>query len=331
MDAHGLPGDGEPVLDPLTGGASNEVYRVSYGERPVVLRRPPAHAAQERAATMLREARVLAALADTDVPHARLVGACEDPDVLGSAFYVMELVDGWSPVSAGRRGPSPFDEDPDARRELGLSVVDGIAALARVDWRAVGLEGFGRPQGFHDRQVPRWTAHLDKVRFREIPGLDDAAAWLSTHRPRAWTPGLLHGDYSFANVMFDRSRPGRLAAVVDWEMSTVGDPLLDLGWLLMRWPSEEGQRPRGSFDMDSMPTVPEVLERYASASGRPVDDIDYYLALAAFKNAAVLEAGYAAWVAGRADNPKMAAFGDMVLDMAALAGEVARHSTLAAA
>jgi aminoglycoside phosphotransferase (APT) family kinase protein len=330
LDGAGVPGAGsEPVVTPLTGGASNEVYRVERGGSAVVLRRPPAHAVQERAATMLREARVLGALAGTSVPHARLLGSCEDAGVLGSAFYVMDLVDGWSPMSSGPRGPEPFASDPVARRGLGIEIVRGIAELAKVDWRAVGLEGFGRPDGFHDRQVDRWSSHLEKFAFREIPGLDDAAAWLRSHRPRSWEPAIIHGDYSFANVMFRHETP-LLAAIVDWEMATIGDPLLDLGWLLMRWPSPDGPRPRGSFDMDAMPSVDEVLELYATVSCLPVDDIDYYLTLACFKNAIVLEGGYARYVQGTADNPKIAAFGDMVLEMAALAADVSGASSLPA-
>ncbi|KAA1394279.1 phosphotransferase family protein [Aeromicrobium ginsengisoli] len=332
LDEAGLPGAGDELtITPLTGGASNEVYRLERGGAAVVLRRPPAHAVEERSATMMREARVLGALADTAVPHARLLGSCEDASVIGSAFYVMELVDGWSPMSAGSRGPVPFDTDHEARAGLGREIVRGIAELASVDWRAAGLEGFGRPDGFHDRQVPRWTSFLDKVAFRDIPGLDAAGRWLTTHRPRTWEPGIIHGDYSFANVMFGHGTPPRLAAIVDWEMATIGDPLLDLGWLLMRWPSPDGPRPTGSFDMDGMPTPAEVLDLYSTVSGRPVDEIDYYLTLACFKNAIVLEAGFAQYMKGDADNPKMALFGDMVLEMAELAARVSAGSSLPSA
>jgi aminoglycoside phosphotransferase (APT) family kinase protein len=331
LDQIGFPGTGRtPTVSPLQGGASNEVFRVERGETSSVLRRPPAHAAAERSSVMMREARVLRALADSDVPHARLLGSCEDTDVIGSAFYLMELVDGWSPMSTGSRGPAPFDADLAARAGLGHEIVRGIALLAAVDWQAANLEGFGRPEGFHDRQVSRWTKHLKSFAFRDIPGLDEAAGWLRTHRPRSWTAGIMHGDYSFANVMFRHGAPARLAAIVDWEMATVGDPLLDLGWLLMRWPSSEGPRPRGSFDMDGMPSVEEVLDLYSSVSGRPVEDIDYYLTLACFKNAIVLEGGYARFRQGISDNPKMESFGAMVLEMAELAARVSRSSTLPA-
>lgn len=329
MDARGLPGAGEPLeLRVVAGGASNEILEVRRGGARMALRRPPRIVPPGRNETMLREARVLAALAGTDVPHSRLLAACDDESVLGACFYVMEFVDGWSCMES-QGWPAPFDRDLEARRGLAWELVEGIARLARVDWRARGLEGFGRPDGFHDRQVDRWLSHLARFRFREIPGLQQAAEWLRRHRPRRWEPGILHGDYQFANVLFRHGAPARLAAIVDWEMSTVGDPLLDLGWVLMSWPNPDEDRRSASYvDHTGMPTRAELVERYAGVSGRAVEDIDYYVILARFKMAIVLEGGYARWVQGRADNPKMAAFGDVVLEMARRAAELARTTPL---
>jgi aminoglycoside phosphotransferase (APT) family kinase protein len=323
MDAQGLPGRGEPVACRfITGGASNELFEIRRGDLRLALRRPPAKVPEGRNESMLREYRVLRALADTDVPHPRVVAACDDPAVLGACFYLMEYVDGWSCMQADG-WPPPFDRDLEARRGLAWELVDAIAALARVDWRARGLEGFGRPEGFHERQVDRWLAHLARFRFRDIPGLEEAAAWLRRYRPRAYRPGILHGDYQFANVMFRHGAPARLAAIVDWEMATIGDPLLDLGWVLMGWPDPgEDRAHAGYVDYTGMPTRAELCERYARQSGLPVDEIDYYVILARFKIAIVLEGGYARYVQGGADNPKMAAFGDVVLDMARKAAEL---------
>ncbi len=171
--------------------------------------------------------------------------------------------------------------------------------------------------------MDRWLAHLARFRFRDIPGLEEAAAWLRRYRPRAYRPGILHGDYQFANVMFRHGAPARLAAIVDWEMATIGDPLLDLGWVLMGWPDPgEDRAHAGYVDYTGMPTRAELCERYARQSGLPVDEIDYYVILARFKIAIVLEGGYARYVQGGADNPKMAAFGDVVLDMARKAAEL---------
>jgi len=329
MDERGLPGAGEPVQATfVTGGASNELFEIRRGGHRMALRRPPRVVPEGRNDTMVREARVLGALSGTDVPHARLVAACDDPEVIGGCFYLMEFVDGWSPLGGGG-WPAPFDADLDARRGLAFELVDGIARLARVDWRAVGLEGFGRPDGFHERQVDRWSAHLAAVQFRDIPGLDQAASWLRTHRPHHYEPGIMHGDYQFANVMFRHGAPARLAAIVDWEMATVGDPLLDLGWVIQGWVDPDEDAGTGSYvDYTGLPGRGELLEYYAKASGRPVDDIDYYVVLARYKLAVVLEAGYARAVAGAADNPKMLAFGDVVLSLARRAGELAESSSL---
>jgi len=330
MDEQGLPGAGERLESEfITGGASNELFEIRRGGHRMALRRPPRIVPPGRNETMLREYRLLAALADTDVPHARALAGCEDTSVLGSTFYLMEYVDGWSPMSMGATWPAPFDTDLDARRGLAFQLVDGIARLSRVDWRARGLEGFGRPDGFHDRQVDRWLAHLAGFQFREIPGLDEAADWLRAHKPRVYAPGILHGDYQFANVMFRHGAPARLAAIVDWEMATVGDPLLDLGWVMMGWPDEDEQQEHtGYVDYTGMPGRAELLGYYADTSGRPVDEIDYYVILARFKMAVVLEGGYARVVKGEADNPKMEAFGAVVLDMAAKAADLARTTTL---
>ncbi|MEE8473770.1 MAG: phosphotransferase family protein [Myxococcota bacterium] len=327
MDQRDLPGPGEPLrAEFISGGASNEIFRLERGGQRMVLRRPPRRVPEGRNRTMLREYRVLAALADSDVPHARVLACCEDAEVLGACFYIMDFVDGWSPLGGL---PSPFDTDPKAKRGLATELVDAIACLGQVDWRAVGLEGFGKPEGFLERQVDRWLHHLSRIKIREIPGLDIAAHWLREHIPPSYKPGIIHGDYQFANVMFHHDAPARMAAVVDWEMSTVGDPLLDLGWVLMGWvdPGEEtGQV--GYFDYAGMPTREELMHRYSVRSGLSVDRIDYYIVLARFKMACVLEAGYARYLEGGADNPKMAAFGDVVLDMGRRAAELAQTSKL---
>jgi aminoglycoside phosphotransferase (APT) family kinase protein len=329
MDARGLPGAGLPLTARfVTGGASNELFEIRRGETRLALRRPPRKVPKGRNETMLREYRVLEALRDTDVPHTRVFAACDDPDVLGAAFYVMEFVDGWSCMSTDG-WPAPFDTDLEARKGLAYELVDGIARLSLVDWKARGLEGFGKPDGFHERQVDRWLAHLAACKFRELPGIDTAAAWLREHKPSAYRPGIIHGDYQFANVMFRHGAPARLAAIVDWEMATIGDPLLDLAWVIMGWPNpDEDRTSSGYVDYTGMPTREELLDRYARLSGLPTDEMDYYVILGRFKLAIVLEAGYARYVKGGADNPKMALFGDIVLDLARKAGELARTTRL---
>ncbi|WP_405735296.1 phosphotransferase family protein [Streptomyces sp. NBC_01537] len=320
---------GEPVdASYISGGTSNDIYSITRGDRRLVLRKPPEKVPPGRNETMLREYRVLKALNGTDVPHPEAVAVCDDTDVLGSCFYLMGYVDGWSPMSSDG-WPEPFRSDLSLRPQLAYQLVEGIARLGNVDWRAQGLEGLGKPEGFHDRQVDRWLAHLAKFRFREIPGLDAAAAWLREHRPSSWEPGIIHGDYQFANVMFQHGTPARLAALVDFEMSTVGDPLLDLGWVLMGWPdADEDRTQKGYVDYTGMPDRADLLEHYAKVSGRDVSEMDYYVILARFKMAVVLEGGYARHVKGEGGNPKMAYYGKAVLDMAAQAAELAATTRL---
>jgi aminoglycoside phosphotransferase (APT) family kinase protein len=323
LDRNDAPGEGErPILESLSGGSQNTLYRIRRGNERMVLRMPGAGASAGRFDGLLREIRLVRALTGTDVPHAELIAADDTGDVLGTPFYVMAEIDGWSPMGGGWR--APFDTDLDARRGLALQLVDGAAQLARVDWRAQGLEGFGRPDGFHERQVDRWLSFLRAYQVRELPGLDVAADWLRRNRPIRYTPGIMHGDYQFANVMFAHGAPARLAAIVDWEMTTIGDPLLDLGWCLLGY---DGEQPRADgfyLDMRGMPTRSELLARYERVSGRSTEDIDYYLVLANWKLGIVLEKTYAAAVkAGTADSPVAAAMGPMIPHLIATAAELA--------
>ena len=329
MDERKLPGSGSPIEARfISGGASNEIFEIARGDARLVMRRPPRKVPKGRNESMLREYRVLAALRDSGVPHSRAVAACDDPSLVGACFYLMEFVDGWSCMNLAG-WPAPFDTDLTARAGLATELIDAIAVLSNVDWKARGLEGFGKPEGFHERQVDRWLAHLAGFKFRDLPGLDDAAAWLRGYSPRSYVPGIIHGNYQFANVMYRHGGPARMAAIVDWEMSTIGDPLLDLAWVVMTWPNPDEERATSGYvDYTGMPSRDELLDRYARRSGLPVDEMDYYVILGRFKLAIVLEAGYARYVQGGADNPKMQMFGDVVLDMARKAGELSRTTRL---
>lgn len=195
-------------------------------------------------------------------------------------------------MSTHRRWPEPFYSDLTARRGLAFELLEGIARLSKVDWRARGLADLGRPDGFHERQVDRWTVFFERIKGRELPGFDEASAWLRARKPLDYIPGLMHGDYQFANVMFRHGAPAQLAAIVDWEMGTVGDPKLDLAWVVQSWPEDTsaGEGSVGGYvDMTGVPSRAEVLGYYARASGRQVDDIDYYVVLARWKLAVVLE------------------------------------------
>ncbi len=307
----------------IAGGSQNEIFEIRRGEVHGALRIPPPTAPESRDDGILREWRIIEALDGTDVPHTPAIGCCTDRAVLGRTFYVMGFVDGWSPMGlVDKQWPAPFDTDLDARRGLAYQLVEGIALLGNVDWRAKGLQDLGRPDGFHERQVDRWTAFLERIKGRELPGFDEAAAWLRAHQPVDYVPGLMHGDYQFANVMYQDGAPARLAAIVDWEMGTVGDPKLDLGWVVQGWPDDtttEAARTSGYVDMYGMPTRDEVIGHYSTVSGRQVDDIDYYVVLAKWKLAVVLEQGFQR--AG--DDEKLNAFGPIVLDLMQGAADLA--------
>jgi aminoglycoside phosphotransferase (APT) family kinase protein len=324
LDEHDAPGQGElTALDRLSGGSQNALYLIKRGENRMVMRMPGARADTRRLDELLREIRLVRALKGTDVPHAELIAADESGELLGKPFYVMAEIDGWSPMDRGWQ--PPFDTDLEARRGLAFQLIEGAAKLGRVDWRAQGLEGFGRPEGFHERQVDRWLSFLKAFQVRDLPGLDVAADWLRANRPDHFTPGIMHGDYQFANVMYAHGAPARLAALVDWEMTTIGDPLLDLAWALLGYDGEEPQTEGFYLPMEGMPGRSELLAHYEKVSGLSTENIDYYLVLANFKIGIVLEKTYAAGVtSGKADPGVVEAFGPMVLQSIATAAELAR-------
>lgn len=327
MDAAELPGKGEPLQTRfLSGGTQNVIYELRRGEHSCVLRMPPPGAPADRDKGILREWRIIEALDGTEVPHTEAVAVCEDAAVLGRPFYLMGFVDGWSPMDLDdRKWPEPFDSDLSARGELAYQLAEGIALLSQVDWKAKGLHDLGRPDGFHERQVDRWTAFFERIKGREIDGLDVATDWLRTHRPLDYVPGLMHGDYQFANVMYRHGEPARLAAIVDWEMGTVGDPKLDLGWMVQSWPEDTAaptDSEMGYVDMRGMPSRADVVAHYAKVSGRQVDDLDYYLVLAKWKLAIVLEQGFQR--AG--DNEKLLAYGPVIVELMRSAAELAESS-----
>ena len=325
LDAQGL-GTGQPLEHRyISGGSQNEIYELRRGDLHCAMRIPPPTAPADRDSGIVREWRLIEALTGTDVPHTEAIAVCTDASILGRTFYLMGFVDGWSPMQSLGKWPAPFDTDVEARRGLAFQLVDGAALLSKVDWQARGLEDLGRPDGFHDRQVDRWTKFLDRIKGRELPGFDEAAAWLRAHKPIDYIPGIMHGDYQFANVMFHDGAPARLAAIVDWEMGTIGDPKLDLGWVMQSWPedTDSGEGSVGDYvDMTGMPSRSELLDRYAEVSGRQVDDIDYYCVLAQWKLAVILEQGYQ-----RANgDPKLEAFGPVILELMQGAAELAEQS-----
>jgi aminoglycoside phosphotransferase (APT) family kinase protein len=230
----------------------------------------------------------------------------------GAVFYLMEPVDGFNPANGL---PALHANNPEIRHEMGIQAADAIARLGAVDYLAVGLADFGQPEGFLERQVPRWMSELESYSKNEgypgpeIPGLDAVAGWLDENRPSSWKPGIMHGDYHFSNVMFAHDS-GRLVAIVDWEMCTIGDPLLDLGWLMATWPQPGRPGSVGSplASAGGLCSPEEAIAHYATRTTRDLTAIGWYKVLACFKLGIVLEGTHARAFAGKAPKP----VGDML-------------------
>lgn len=306
MDGEGLGGGDIVAPTALTGGTQNILLRFERAGRSYVLRRPPPHTVANGDETMRREARVLGALAATDVPHPRLIAACGDPNVLGAAFYLMEPVEGFNATVAL---PPRHAGDPAVRRAMGFALVDAAAALGRVDAIAVGLQDFGRTDNFLARQPARWRDQLEGYAKHEgwpgaaeIPGVAEVGAWLAANLPATFAPGIMHGDMHLANVIY-RPDSAEVAAIVDWELATLGDPLVDLAWILATWPdpADEDQAAATVTPWEGFPTGDELVERYAQGSSRDMSAMLWYRVLACYKLGILLEGSYARAAAGKAD------------------------------
>ncbi|QOT72520.1 MULTISPECIES: phosphotransferase family protein [Sphingobium] len=294
-----------PLTDvtPLAGGTQNILLRFSRDGRDYVFRRPPAHPRPNSNETMRREARLLRALAGTNVPHPGLIADCGDESVMGVAFYLMEPVDGFNPVG---QLPEPHAGSPAMRHAMGLALVDGIAALGAQDHQALGLSDFGKPENFLGRQVDRWRSQLAGYgEFdgwtgpQALPSVGAVGDWLERHRPDRFTPGIMHGDYHLANVMYRKDGP-ELAAIIDWELATIGDPLLDLGWVLATWPDGKSESTVSVRPWDGFPSAGELVTRYAEGSARDLSAVDWYHVLACYKLGILLEGTHARACAGKA-------------------------------
>jgi aminoglycoside phosphotransferase (APT) family kinase protein len=305
MSEQGL---GEGPLEnvtPIAGGTQNVMLRFTRSDREYVFRRGPQHLRPVSNTVILRETRVLHALAGTEVPHPRLIAVCEDISVLGDAvFYLMAPVDGFN---AGAGLPALHAGNAAIRHEMGLSMADAVARLGAVDHVAVGLANFGKPDGFLERQVPRWLSELESYSgFENYPGpdigdVDAVATWLQKNQPKDWKPGIMHGDYHAANVMFSPTGP-QVVAIVDWEMCTIGDPLLDLGWMLATWyyPGHDAVLSNVLMDAGGLATPDELVARYAQNTTRDLSGIDWYTVMACFKLGIILEGSNARAAAGLA-------------------------------
>jgi len=322
--------DARPPLrfERLPGGRSNLTYRVrDAAGGDFVLRRPPLHGVLQSAHDMAREHRIIAALAATEVPVPAALGLCEDPAVTGAPFYVMAYVDGAVP-SDEATVVAAFDEQ--ARAAAADSLVDALVALHGVDPDAVGLGQLGRREGYLERQLRRWKRQLEQSRTRELPVLDEVHRRLEAAVPAQVGPArVVHGDYRLDNVIL--SPAGRVLAVLDWELCTLGDPLADVGLLLVYW-AEPGDTalPLGTAPtrLPGFPPRAALTAAYAARSGRAVDQLDYYMAFGYWKLAVILEGVYARYTAGAygEGDDTWLAFAGTVVQLADRALEATTHA-----
>ena len=300
-----LPEFGGPFqIERLGEGLSCLTFALRGQGWEVVLRRPPRGKLPPTAYDVTREYRVMRALSDAgaEVPVPRPLALCRDPSVIGAPFYLMEPV--WGAVVRSEL-PEVLSTTP-ARRAISEHLVDTLAVLHAIDSASVGLEDFGKPDGYLERQLRRMGELWDRARFRDIPEIDEVGRWLGDHLPTQRASTILHGDYKLDNVILSLTPPPRIRAVVDWEMSTLGDPLADLGWLLYFW-LESGEAsfdlPVGTVtDRDGFLHRRELLERYAERAGTATGQIGWYVALAGWKIAIIMEGAYRRYLAGVSDH-----------------------------
>lgn len=298
-------GIGSTVTDvaPLTGGSQNIVVRLRVDGEPMVLRRPPQHPRPTSDNTMRREIAVLQTLKGTAVPHPELIAGCEDLSVLGVVFYLMEAVDGFNP---GTEVDQAYVRDAGMRHRVGTSYAASLAELGKVGWQGSPLAALKRPGSFLARQVPQFMRLLESYRHdnyapESFPSVHVLADWLDSRRPDDAEPGIMHGDCHLNNVLLRRDAP-ELAAFIDWEMCTVGDPLLDLGWMLVCWPDGPNPIDAGAelAALGGLATRAELIEAYLDAGGRRTSRLDWYIAMACFKLAIVIEGTWSRHLAGQA-------------------------------
>jgi aminoglycoside phosphotransferase (APT) family kinase protein len=318
----GLEAPADLFAEPVGEGHSNVTFLLSTG---VVLRRPPRGPLPPSAHDVLREARLLRALGGTQVRSPKVLAVCDDEAVIGAPFYVMEQVMGNVMTDAI---PSLLD-NPQERARIADELIDALVELHAVDWQAIGLEGFGKPTGYLERQLRRFIGLWEINKTREIPEVELVGEWLRTNMPESPSATIVHGDYRLGNTMFASEGPARLIAIFDWEMATIGDPLADLGYMVMHW-TQPGD-PDSKFNLHTVtrrpgfPSRDELVTRYEERSGRSMQALNWYVTLALWKAIVFMEGNYKRALAGSTDDPYLKTFGDGVVEIAQRAVHVSQH------
>jgi aminoglycoside phosphotransferase (APT) family kinase protein len=325
-----LPGTGPVAVRHLPEGHSNLTYVVTRDDRQWILRRPPAGPLLPTAHDVLREHRVLALLARSEVPvrvpHVTL--SCADETVVGAPFYLMERVPG---VVLRDRLPAGVHLDPEEMRGVCLAAVDTLAELHAVDWRGAGLEGIGRPEGYVRRQVEGWSERWQRARTDPVPDMDAAAAWLAAHLPAETSPAILHNDYKYDNLVLDPACLSRVRAVLDWEMATLGDPLMDLGTTLAYWTGPGDPPALQAFGITHLPgnlDRAQVAARWAEKTGRSLEGVVFYYVYGLFKVGVIAQQIYARYQAGKTRDPRFAGLIHAVRAAGSMAAAARERGTL---
>jgi aminoglycoside phosphotransferase (APT) family kinase protein len=323
LEEQGL-GSGELSAERIGEGHSNVTFLVRLGERRCVIRRPPRPPIPPSAHDVLREARVLSGVQDS-VRVPRVLAVCDDESVLGVPFYVMEEVEG----SVITTAIPPELDNPDERRRIGAELIEGLAEIHAVDWQAAGLEGFGKPTGYLDRQLRRFNGLWEHNKTRELPRVQEIGEWLEANKPDSGTATIVHGDYRLGNVMVAEQAPARLVAIFDWELSTIGDPLADLGYMTVTW-IEPGDTTDTMFSsltavtrQEGFQTRDELIELYEERTGRSVSSLRWYQTLALWKAAVFMEGNYKRFSQGMSDDEYLGMFDEGVPALAEAAWEIA--------
>ncbi len=318
------------VVEQFPGGHSNLTYLLRHGDQELVMRRPPLGPVAPKAHDMGREFRVLSGLWRVFPQAPRPFLLCEDTAVIGAPFYVMERRTG---LVVRDEEPREWKGDLGVRQRVSEALVDTLVALHAVDYPGAGLAGLGRPEGFVERQVKGWAERWERAKDREVPAVTDLARWLARRIPAPATATLVHGDFKLDNVMLDPREPGRIVGVLDWEMCTLGDPLVDLGLLLCYW-AEEGDPPARRESVAQVTAQPgwytrrEIVQRYAEKSGRDVARVAFYEVFALYKIAVVVQQIYVRWKRGQTRDERFATFGPRVVALAEAALALADESGL---
>ena len=326
LDAHGL-GSGSIEAEPVGEGHSNVTYLIRREGGEWVLRRPPRPPLPPSAHDVLREAWLLRSVEGAEVRTPRVVLTCEDPSVIGAPFYVMDKVEGDVITT---EIPAPLDE-PEHRARIAEELVDALVEIHAVDWEACRLQGYGKPTGYLERQLRRFSGLWEHNKTREVEALDRVTEWLGANLPESPEATIVHGDYRLGNTMFAPGAPPRLVAIFDWELSTIGDPLADLGYLTATYP-EPGDDEMTLFDLaavttrEGFPTRDELIAQYEERSGRSMSDVRWYQALALWKSAVFLEGSYKRLLAGTTDDPFFRMLDRGVPEIAERAWDVAHAS-----